>query len=70
MIRPRIKTVTAAEEEAAINVVVLASSADPAARWLYPDPHRYSVNFPNFVRAFGGEAFEQGSAYSIETAWV
>ncbi len=66
MIRPRIKTVTAAEEAAAINVVVLAFSADPAARWLYPDPHQYGVNFPNFVRAFGGKAFEQGSAYSID----
>jgi ribosomal protein S18 acetylase RimI-like enzyme len=66
MTRPRIKTVTATEEEAAINVVVLAFSADPAARWLYPDSHQYRVNFPNFVRAFGGEAFEQGSAYSID----
>ena len=66
MTTPRIKTVTADEEEAAINVVVRAFSADPAARWLYPDPHQYSVNFPNFVRAFGGEAIEQGSAYSID----
>ena len=66
MTTPRIKTVTADEEEAAINVVVRAFSADPAARWLYPDPHQYSVNFPSFVRAFGGEAIEQGSAYSID----
>ncbi len=66
MTTPRIKTVTPAEEEAAINVVVLAFSADPAARWLYPEAHQYSVNFPTFVRAFGGKAFEQGSAYSID----
>jgi len=26
---------------------------------------KYTVNFPSFVRAFGGKAFEQGSAYSI-----
>jgi len=44
---------------------VLAFSADPAARWLYPDPHQYAVNFPSIVRIFGGKAFEQGSAYSI-----
>ena len=25
----------------------------------------YAVNFPSFVRIFGGKAFEQGSAYSI-----
>ena len=45
--------------------VVLAFSADPAARWLYPDPHQYAVNFPSIVRIFGGKAFEQGSAYSV-----
>ena len=65
MTTPTIKTVTADEEEAAINVVVQAFSTDPAARWLYPDPHQYAVNFPSFVRIFGGKAFEQGSAYSI-----
>ena len=31
-----------------------------------PRSHQYSVNFPSFVRAFGGEAIEQGSAYSID----
>jgi ribosomal protein S18 acetylase RimI-like enzyme len=65
MTTPTIKTVTADQEEAAINVVVQAFSTDPAARWLYPDPHQYAVNFPSFVRIFGGKAFEQGSAYSI-----
>jgi ribosomal protein S18 acetylase RimI-like enzyme len=66
MTTPRIKTLTAAEEEAAINVVVLAFSGDPAARWLYPESHQYIVNFPSFVRAFGGKAFGQGSAYAID----
>ena len=66
MTTPRIKTVTAAEEEAAIDIVVRAFRADPAARWLYPDSNQYSVNFPSFVRAFGGEAIQQGSAYSID----
>jgi hypothetical protein len=44
----------------------MAISSDPTARWLYPDSHQYSVNFPSFIRAFGGKAFEQGSAYSID----
>lgn len=61
-----VKRVTAANEDAAIDVVVRAFSADPAARWLYPDANQYSVNFPNFVKAFGGKAFEHGSAYSID----
>jgi hypothetical protein len=61
-----IKPVTAADERAAIDVVVRAFSADPAARWLYPDSNQYSVNFPNFVKAFGGKAFEHGGAYTID----
>lgn len=61
-----VKRVTAANEDAAIDVVVRAFSADPAARWLYPDANQYRVNFPNFVKAFGGKAFEHGSAYSID----
>jgi hypothetical protein len=31
----------------------------------FTDPHQYAVNFPSFVRIFGGKAFEQGSAYSV-----
>ena len=61
-----VKRVTAADEGAAIDVVVRAFSADPAARWLYPDSNQYSVNFPNFVKAFGGKAFEYGGAYTID----
>ena len=66
MIKPTIKTVTPSSADQAVSTVALAFSADPAARWLYPDPHQYIVNFPSFVRAFGGKAFEQGSAYSID----
>jgi hypothetical protein len=36
-----IKTATASDEAPAIDVVVLAVSADPAARWAYPDPQQY-----------------------------
>ena len=61
-----VKPVTAADEDAAIDVVVRAFRADPAARWLYPDSNQYSVNFPNFVKVFGGTAFEHGSAYTID----
>ena len=65
MTKPTIKAVTPSSADQAVGTVVLAFSADPAARWLYPDPHQYAVNFPSFVRIFGGKAFEQGSAYCI-----
>ena len=62
MAQPTIMTATPAEEGPAVDVVVLAFSADPAARWSYPDPNQYLRHFPSFVRAFGGKAFEHGSA--------
>lgn len=48
-----------------VDSLVLAFSADPAARWLYPDAQQYLKHFPEFVRAFGGKAFESGTAHSI-----
>ena len=66
MIKPTIKTATSSNADQAIGTVVLAFSADPAARWLYPDPHQYLMNFPGFVRAFAGKAFEHNSAYWVD----
>lgn len=57
-----IKSVTASDKDFAIAAVVRAFSADPAARWVYPDARQYQVNFPIFVKAFAGAAFEHGSA--------
>ena len=54
MTKRTIKTATASDAEAVIAVVVLAFSADPAARWAYSDPQQYLRHFPSFVSAFGG----------------
>jgi ribosomal protein S18 acetylase RimI-like enzyme len=45
--------------------LVLAFSADPANRWMYPSPDSYLRYFPDFVRALGGRAFECSTAYFI-----
>lgn len=66
MIEPAIEMVALSNADEAIGTIVLAFNADPAARWLYPDPHQYCINFPRFVRAFGGKAFAAGSAYCVE----
>ena len=47
MTTPIIKTATVSDEAPAIAVVVLAFSADPAARWTWPDPHQYLMHFPS-----------------------
>jgi ribosomal protein S18 acetylase RimI-like enzyme len=66
MATPIIKTATASDEEYVIDVLVQANLADPAARWVWPDSQQFLLQFPNFVRAFGGKAFEHGSAYYVD----
>jgi ribosomal protein S18 acetylase RimI-like enzyme len=63
---PAIRTVAAADAERAVAVLVLAFSADVATRWAFPEPSQYLAHFPAFVRAFGGRAFEHGTAYCAE----
>src|SRR4029453_3876242 len=66
MTTPTIKTVTPSSADQAVGTVVLAFSADPIARWFYPDPHQYLLHLPSFVRAFAGKAFEHNSAYCVD----
>jgi ribosomal protein S18 acetylase RimI-like enzyme len=66
MNKPTIKTVMPANADQAVGTVVLAFSADPIARWFYPDSHQYLLHLPSFVRAFAGKAFEYNSAYQID----
>ena len=66
MITQTIKTATASDAEAVLAIVVLAFSADPAARWAYSDPQQYLTHFPSFVKVFGGNAFTHESAYYVD----
>ena len=61
-----IRSATPSEEAAAVAVVVLAFSADPVARWSWPDPAAYLAHFPAFVKAFGGRAFAEGVAHTAD----
>ena len=61
---PTIRRVEGSAEARAVDVIVLAFSADPIARWIYPNPDQYLSRFPAFVRGFGGRAFEHGTAYA------
>ena len=61
-----VRVATPSDEDAVIATLVLAFSSDPAARWAFPDPDGYLKHFPEFVRLFGGKAFDHGSAYFVE----
>jgi ribosomal protein S18 acetylase RimI-like enzyme len=60
-----VQVATAAEEAAVIAILTLAFSGDPATRWTWPEPKAFLDAFPRFAKAFGGAAFELGSAHRI-----
>jgi hypothetical protein len=62
-------TVATADEKAGVfATLTLAFSTDPATRWTWPDPKSYLEAFPHFATAFGGAAFEKGSALRVGSA--
>jgi ribosomal protein S18 acetylase RimI-like enzyme len=61
-----VRIATRADEAAVVDVITLGFSADPMARWSFPDPRTYLTQMPTLVRAFGGKAFDLGSAYYAE----
>lgn len=63
----QVKTASAHEAKASvIAVITLAFAADPVVRWMYPEPHQYTAYWPEFVAAFGGKAFEHGTADYVD----
>jgi ribosomal protein S18 acetylase RimI-like enzyme len=56
----------AADEDPAVETIVLAFAADPMARWTWPEAHQYLAAMPRMVRAFGGRAFSNGSAFCTD----
>ena len=65
---PEVKSADANVRADAISTIVLGFAADPMARWAWPDPSEYLRIMPRFVNAFGGRAFEHGTAYVTQGA--
>jgi ribosomal protein S18 acetylase RimI-like enzyme len=63
---PSISTVADAHKERAIGTIMTAFTADPALRWVLPDPQQYLTHGPEFVRRFCGRAFDNQSAFVAE----
>ena len=47
-------------------MMTLGFADDPVCRRLYPDPEQYLTYFPEFVRLYGGAAFDHGGANVID----
>ena len=63
-----VQAATVAEKDAVFAILTLAFSSDPATRWTWPEPKAYIEAFPHFAKAFGGAAFEKGSALRVGSA--
>lgn len=62
----KIEPVGVEGREAALYALILAFSADPTVRWMFPEARQFLEHFPNFAAAFGGASFEAGEAYQID----
>jgi ribosomal protein S18 acetylase RimI-like enzyme len=65
MTLPIVKTAIELDEAAVIDALKLAFVADPATRWVWPDPQKYLSHFSSFAKAFGGKAFACESAHYV-----
>jgi ribosomal protein S18 acetylase RimI-like enzyme len=54
------------DQQAVIDVITLAFSSDPMARWAFPGPATYLAVMPDLARAFGGNGFAHGTADLVE----
>jgi ribosomal protein S18 acetylase RimI-like enzyme len=61
-----VRIATADDEASVVSVIAIAFSADPMVRWTFPDPATFMRVMPDFVRSFGGPAFEHESAYVLQ----
>jgi len=60
-----VETTHSVNESRLVTTIVTAFAADPAVRWMYPDAQLYRAHFRDFVHAFGGKAFECGTADEV-----
>ena len=63
-----VETATAADAAAVFDILTLGFSDDPMTRWTWPDGPLFLATFPGFAKAFGGVAFDHGSAHRVGRA--
>jgi len=61
-----VRIAASTDKAPAVDTVVLAFAADPVARWSWPHGQQYLANMPRLVSAFGGRAFDHGSAHCTD----
>ena len=60
-----IRSATRSDKDRFEATMTVAFSADPVARWAWPDPLQFINIFMPLATLFGGKSFDHGSAYVI-----
>ena len=58
-----VRSATEQDRQRVIDVITLAFSTDPMARWAYPNPAAYLAAMPQTIEAFGGSGFAHDSVH-------
>ena len=61
---PKIHSVASQDKNRALSAMFMAFTADPLARWFAPEADHYVPGGLGLMEAFGGKAFEAGTAYA------
>jgi GNAT superfamily N-acetyltransferase len=61
-----VEVIQEANRQRGIASLTLAFASDPVMRWAWPDAQRYAAYWPRLADAFGGRAFDDGTAYGLE----
>ncbi len=62
----RVSSATREERVKSFATLLSAFRADPVERWLYPGDEAYAEHFPQFLAAFGGEAFSHDTVWQVD----
>src|SRR5271154_1804598 len=61
-----VEVIQATDRQRGIASLTLAFADDPVMRWAWHDAPRYVAHWPRLADAFGGRAFDDGTAYGLE----
>ena len=61
---PKIHSVSLEDKKRALSSMFMAFTSDPLALWFAPEADQYFSAGVELMEAFGGKAFENGTAYA------
>jgi RimJ/RimL family protein N-acetyltransferase len=61
-----VEIIQSADRRRGVATLTLAFAADPIMRWAWPDACQYATYWPQIAEAYGGRAFDYGTAHVLE----